>query len=250
MSTRAQLSIALLLSMAAMLAALTALYWNFSSSQAKQLAQERNHFLLQSLRKTAEDYLATGMTAEQMPAIQDVIDREKASFAQVLAIDLFTPQGRISYSTDAGARDVQVPADWVKKLNEAGSWETLDPAQDQLGMRFENNLGRAAGGIVITLQPADQPWTLSQWQRLGQLALYWLAMVIISCSAAVCLGLWYLHRGLQPYRHVARILNQATTSHTLDTELQSATEQAAQHLQAEYAQAQQALRKLRELDHA
>ncbi|RGE45672.1 hypothetical protein DZC30_06880 [Comamonas testosteroni] len=250
MSTRAQLSTAQLLCMAALLAALTALYWHFSSAQAAQLAHERNHFLLQSLRKTAEDYLATGMTAEQMPAMQDVIDREKSSFAQVMAIDLFTPQGRISYSTDAGARDVQVPADWVEKLSLEGSWETLDPTQDQLGMRFENHLGRAAGGIVVTLLPADQPWTLAQWQRMGQQALWWLMLAAACCITALCLGLWLLQRSLHPYHQAAQILNQGTVTPALDAELRQAAEQAAQQLQTEYAQSQQALQKLQELDRA
>lgn len=250
MSTRAQLSATLLMCTIAMLAALTGLYWHFSNAQATQLAQERNQFLLQSLRKTVEDYLATGMTAEQMPAMQDVIDREKSSFAQVMAIDLFTPQGRISYSTDAGARDVQVPADWVEKLSLEGSWETLDPTQDQLGMRFENNLGRAAGGIVVTLLPTDQPRTLAQWQRMGQQALWWLMLAAVCCITALGLGLWLLQRSLRPYHQVVQILNQGAGNQALDAELRQAAEQAAKQLQAQHAQTQQALQKLQELDNA
>ena len=250
MSTRTQLSATLLMCTIAMLAALTGLYWHFSNAQATQLAQERNQFLLQSLRKTVEDYLATGMTAEQMPAMQDVIDREKSSFAQVMAIDLFTPQGRISYSTDAGARDVQVPADWVEKLSLEGSWETLDPTQDQLGMRFENNLGRAAGGIVVTLLPTDHPWTLDQWRHSGQKALIWLAVVIVSFATALGLGLWFLQRSLRPYQAVKQILNQQAAPSLAGHELQTAAEQAARHLQTQHTQTQQALQKLQELDRA
>ena len=250
MSTRAQLSLSLLLCMTVLLAALTGLYWHFSSTQAIQLAQERNHFLLQSLRKTAEDYLATGMTGEQMPAMQDVIDREKASFSQVMSIDLFTPQGRISYSTDAGAQNVQVPPDWVQKLGQEGSWETQDTTQDQLGMRFENNLGRAAGGIVVTLLPSDHPWTLDQWRHSGQKALIWLAVVIVSFATALGLGLWFLQRSLRPYQAVKQILNQQAAPSLAGHELQTAAEQAARHLQTQHTQTQQALQKLQELDRA
>ena len=250
MSIRMQLGGLMALFMALLLAAITAVCLQFASAQSTHLASERNHFLLNSLRKTAEDFLATGMTPEQMPAMQDVIDREKSSFAQLLSIDMFTPAGRITYSTDAGAFNTQVPADWVEKLAQTGAWETQDPTQDQLGMRFENNLGRAAGGIVLTLQPADSPWSLKQWQQAGVQALRWLALGVVSCAAALVLGLWQLQRSLQPYRQVPKILAQdsAPADSTQGTALQQASWQASQTLTQNYAQTQQALARLQELD--
>ena len=250
MSVRVQLGGLMALCMGLLLAAVTAVCLQFASAQSAQLASERNHFLLNSLRKTAESFLATGMTPEQMPAMQDVIDREKASFSQVMSIDLFTPQGRISYSTDAGAQNVQVPPDWVQKLDQEGSWETQDTTQDQLGMRFENNLGRAAGGIVVTLLPSDHPWTLDQWRNSGQKALIWLAVVVVSFATALGLGLWFLQRSLRPYQAVKQILNQQAVPSLADHELQTAAEQAARHLQTQHTQTQQALQKLQELDRA
>ena len=250
MSVRVQLGGLMTLCMGLLLAAVTAVCLQFASAQSAQLASERNHFLLNSLRKTAEDFLATGMTPEQMPAMQDVIDREKASFSQLLSIDMFTPAGRITYSTDAGAFNTQVPADWVEKLDQTGAWETQDPAQDQLGMRFENNLGRAAGGIVLTLQPADSPWSLKQWQQAGVQALRWFALGVVSCAAALLLGLWQLQRSLLPYRQVRQILARTTApdSTANGSALQLASWQADRKLKQDLAQAQQALERLQELD--
>ena len=143
-----------------------------------------------------------------------------------------------------------MPADWVEKLAQTGARETQDPTQDQLGMRFENNLGRAAGGIVLTLQPADSPWSLKQWQQAGVQALRWLALGVVSCAAALALGLWQLQRSLQPYRQVPKILAQdsAPADSTQGTALQQASWQASQTLTQNYAQTQQALARLQELD--
>lgn len=250
MSIRVQLGGLMAICTALLLAAITAVCMQFASAQDAQLASERNHFLLNSLRKTAESFLATGMTPEQMPAMQDVIDREKSSFSQVLSIDMYTPAGRITYSTDAGAFNAQVPPDWVEQLTQTGVWETQDPTKDQLGIRFENNLGRAAGGIVLTLQPTDSPWSLAQWQQAGVLALRWLALALASCAAALVLGLWQLRRSLAPYRQVQKILTQDTAAETgaNSSPLQQASWQANQKLTQDYAQAQQALTRLQELD--
>ena len=254
MSIRVQLGGLMAICTALLLAAITAVCMQFASAQDAQLASERNHFLLNSLRKTAESFLATGMTPEQMPAMQDVIDREKSSFSQVLSIDMYTPAGRITYSTDAGAFNAQVPPDWVEQLTQTGAWETQDPTKDQLGMRFENNLGRAAGGIVLTLQPGDGPWSLKQWQQAGVLALRWLALTVVSCAAALALGLWQLRRSLAPYRQVQQILTQDSVAEssahegTFSSPLQQASWQADQKLKQDHAQAQQALTRLQELD--
>ena len=66
MSIRMQLGGLMTVFMALLLAAITAVCLQFASAQSTHLASERNHFLLNSLRKTAEDFLATGMTPEQI----------------------------------------------------------------------------------------------------------------------------------------------------------------------------------------
>lgn len=253
MKVRLQLSAVVLLCVMLLLAALTSLCWHFAEVQKQQLAYERNHFLLQSLRKTAQDYLAIGMTPDQMPAMQNVIDAEKAGFPQVVAIDLFSPAGHITYSTDAGARDAQVPQDWIHQLEQNVAWETQDPTQDQLGMRFDNNLGRPAGGIVVTLQPLNSPWTLAQWQHTGLQALRWLGMATSVCLVASLLGLYLFQRALRPYRSIRLLLEQ---QHAIDDdnpivrELQPLTTQAAKSLQQQHEKAQQALQRLQEIDRA
>lgn len=256
MSARTQITSIMVACAALLLATLAICCGYFAQVNDAQLASERNHFLLHSLRKSAEDFLATGMTPEQMPAMQDIIDREKTSFVQLMSIDLFSPAGRITYSTDPGALHTQVPLDWVEKLAQSGTWETQDPTQDQLGMRFENNLGRAAGGIVLTLQPSNAPRTLAQWQQIGTQFLYLTLLALACCAIALVGGVWQLHRSLHPYRHISRILTDKPTTAPVTlpsihhSDLSVAAMHAAHRLQQEHAQTAQAMGQLQELDHA
>ena len=81
-------------------------------------------------------------------------------------------------------------------------------------------------------------------------ALRWLALGVVSCAAALALGLWQLQRSLQPYRQVSKILaqNPAPADSMQGTALQQASWQASQTLTQNYAQTQQALARLQELD--
>ena len=92
------------------------------------------------------------------------------------------------------------------------------------------------------------------WQQAGErrraLTLRWLALALASCAAALVLGLWQLRRSLAPYRQVQKILTQDTAaeSNAHSSPLQQASWQADQKLKQDYAQAQQALTRLQELD--
>ena len=252
MTARPQIYALMLLGVTTLLLLLTAVCWHFSNEQSTALAQQRNEFLLQSLKKAAEDFLATGMTPEQMPAMQDVIDREKSSFPQLIAIDIFSPAGLINYSTDIGALGTQVPPSWLEQLSQPGTWSVQDATRNQLVMRFENDLGRAASGIVLSLQTTQAPGTLTQWQHTGRQALSWLGL-LFGCGLAVwALTLWALRRSLRPYQYIHLILNQAPSAPLVSKaspELQRQAMQAVQKLSRDYAQTQQTMHRLQELDH-
>ena len=254
MTPRAQLYAVVLACMLALVAALSGIYLWAAQDLRQELAQQRNHFLLNSLRSTTENYLAIGLDLDQMQALQSLIDRERTSFPQVLAIDVFSAKGQVFYSTDAGSRGLKVPEDWVQKLAENGAWETQDPTQDQMGMRFENDLGRAAGGIVLTLVPADSPLTLSQWRSRGVQGLELLGLTLLGCAMALLLAALVLKRIFQPYRQVAEILKgQPPPSNSGDaasTELKAMALTAQGALNAKMAQTSADWHKLEEIDHA
>ena len=152
------------------------------------MVQQRDHYLLHSLRTAAENYLAIGLNLEQMEALQTLIERERASFDQVLAIDVFAASGTLLYSTDPNALGSQVPPHWRQGLEQSTPWHTDGPAQRQLGVRFDNDLGQAAGGIVLTISTATPPLTLAQWKAHGQQALALLAAAALAIAALLAAG--------------------------------------------------------------
>ena len=236
----------------AVLAGTQALTWGPARAAHQDQVVQRDSYLLHSLRTAAENYLAIGLSLEQMEALQGLIERERASFAHVQAIDVFAANGRLLYSTDLNALGSQVPPHWRDSLSNSAPWLREEPGQRQLGTRFDNDLGQAAGGIVLTISTTPTPLTLAQWQARGQTALYLLALLLLTGLAAwagVALG---LRRLLAPYERVARILQDPARPAPAPTDTPLA--QAAQHTHAAWGdaqqRAQQRLQQLQELDDA
>ncbi|AVO49775.1 hypothetical protein C6568_11305 [Melaminivora suipulveris] len=189
---------------------LLALLWALSQlageRHAREMEQQRDAYLLRHLRTAAENYLATGLHLEQMQALQDMIERERAAFAGIVAIDVFSPGGAVLYSTDLGSRGSAVPEPWRAVLAVDGLWEGAAPGQRQVGQRFDSDLGQAAGGIVITLSTIQPPPSLGQWQERGRRLLRWLAaaaLAALAAAAALHIGLRRLER---PWDEAARVL--------------------------------------------
>lgn len=187
-----------------------------------------------------------------MEALQTLIERERASFDQVLAIDVFAASGTLLYSTDPNALGSQVPPHWRQGLEQSTPWHTDGPAQRQLGVRFDNDLGQAAGGIVLTISTATPPLTLAQWKAHGQQALALLAAAALATLVAwagVALG---MRRLMAPYVRVARILQGQPPAPAQPPA--TPLEQAAHHTHASWAaarqRAQHRLHQLQELDDA
>ncbi|MBY0454467.1 MAG: hypothetical protein K2Q11_06245 [Burkholderiaceae bacterium] len=228
-------------------------YWAARTLHEDVMAQ-RDRYLLQSLRTAAEGYLAIGLNLEQMQALQGLIERERAGFSQVLAIDVFTAKGTLLYSTDPSALGSQAPADWSRHLTEEAPWYIDGPLQRQMGLRFDNDLGQAAGGIVLTISTAPQPLTLAQWKERSQQVLQVVALVFLVCLVAGASVVVGLRRVLAPYDRVVKILRgQAypapSRGKALDALEQSAHETHAAWVVAQ-ARTQSSLRQLQELDDA
>ena len=228
------------------------LAWWSARAAHENMAEQRNNYLLQSLRTATENYLAIGLNLDQMEALQGLIERERAGFSRVLAIDVFAVSGTVLYSTDPNALGSLAPERWRRSLTDTASWHNDEASQRQFGVRFENDLGNAAGGIVLTVSTAPIALTLAQWQARGQAALQILAALILAglCTwAGVALA---LRRLLTPYKRVARIL-QGQADTTLD-KATTAQEQAALHTHSAWSAAQQHARQrmlqLQKLDDA
>lgn len=216
----------------------------------QEVASQRDLYLLQSLHTAVDNYSTIGLELEQMDALQRLIERERSSFAEVLAIDIFAANGTLLYSTDPHTRGSRVPNTWLQHLAQKEAWHIDNPSQRQMGIRFENDLGQAAGGIALTIATTSPSKVLDQWKRMGQHIMAWLLVAILACTAA-CIGvLWGLRHLLQPFARITPLLQQ-------DSPLSGSAnilEQAARHTRlrwlAQTRQNQERLRQLQEIDHA
>ena len=235
----------------ALLAALLLLTQQAERTRQADMEAQLDGYLLSSLRTTAENFLSTGLQLEQMEALQGVIEREQASFARVVAIDVYAASGSVLYSTDVDSRGRPVPDDWRRYLAQEQPWHAESLMLRQIGQRFDNDLGQAAGGIVITLSTAPAPQTLEQWKQKGQQGLQWLMLAALACLVAwacVYMGLKFL---LRSYGDAARILQGGPLAQN-DAQTTALTQAALRQRgqwQAMQQGCQQSMKQLEELDH-
>ena len=229
-----------------MLAALLGIGWQVQQARESAWQAQLDSYLLGHLRATVEDYLATGLQLEQMEALQDVIERDKSAFARIVAIDVFSPRGTVLYSTDADSRGQPAPDPWRQQLAQTGSWHNDLPEQRQIGQRFDNDLGQAAGGIVVTLSTATPTPSLVQWKAWALTAAQWLAVAALALLAAAGAVLGGLRRLLRPYDEAARILRGGASAASDD--LAQAARRQYQGWAAQGQHLAQARRELEALD--
>lgn len=177
----------------------------FAASERVNVEIERARVsnLLTNLRTASEANLAIGLSLDQISPLQERIEREKAGDASVLAIDVFNSTGRTFYSTDRSMIGESVPGDWVKRLSDAGIWQTAERGDTVFGTHFENDLG-VAGGISVT---ASDRGRIARSESLG-LSLIGL-LVLLAAGGSVVAGLaagTFNYVMSRPFERVARIL--------------------------------------------
>lgn len=212
MKTFAQLLALGLAGLLLLLAGLLGLGWQAGQARQAELQAQLDSHLLRQLQSSAENYLATGLSLEQMQAMQDIIEREQSAFASVVAIDVFSAAGTVLYSTDTDSRGQSAPAGWREQLAHRAPWTVLAPQQRTIGQRFDNDLGQPAGGIAVTLSTARPPPSLLQWRARVQQGLHWLLLAVLAAGATAGLLALGLHRLLAAYKNATRILQAGTTA--------------------------------------
>jgi hypothetical protein len=250
MSLRARLHAIVLLAVLALFGAMWWLTEHSGQAQQQAMQDQRDGHLLRKLRTTAENHLATGLQIDQLEALQQVITRDFTDFAGLVAIDVFSAGGTVLYSTDAGNRSMPAPEGWRENLAQDGAWELESPGQRQIGQRFDNDLGQAAGGVVVTFSTATPAPSLAQWSERGRRALQWLGWLLGSMVAAMVLLHLGLHHVLGPYRGAARILRGAQSApNPAGVVLWEAAAQQRVRWGADLQRQQQGMQQLEALDH-
>lgn len=147
-----------IIALAAVLGAAAASGWHASLAEGRvraEVAAARDGYLVKNLRTVAEANVSIGLTLDQMDSLQALIERERESADNVLSIDVFNSSGTVVYSTDRSAIGTSVAAPWVPFLDREGTWAIAGRGERVIGTRFDNDLGRAEGGIALTLRTAE-----------------------------------------------------------------------------------------------
>lgn len=180
-----------LISAAGVLAAALASGWFANQAEGRvraEVAAARDAYLLRSLKAAAEANVSIGLTLDQMDALQSLIEREREAAEGVLSIDVFNGSGVVVYSTDRSAIGTTVASPWVPFLDRDGTWAIPGRGERVVGTRFDNDLGRAEGGIALTLRgleaTASRENPIARLQALGAPLLATLAALLIAAVAA------------------------------------------------------------------
>ncbi|MCK0197335.1 hypothetical protein MWN34_10465 [Ancylobacter sp. 6x-1] len=176
----------------------------------QKVGRGRSTYLLGVLRTAAETNLSFGVPLEQISTMQALIEREKISNPQILAIDIFYPEGRAVFSTDRGALGEPVPASWVEALQHHSPWRLDEHGEIIFGTSIENDIGETGGGIAITTSDAER----ANREAALRLDLIGLTLVVAGAGAlfaALLMGV-LAHTVERPFARALRTLT-GTMSH-------------------------------------
>lgn len=117
----------------------------------RQMAEVRGARFLntaQNLKVTLEAAIALGLPLEQLPRVQEMLEREHAATPATLSIEVFDPQGRVLYGTDRSFLGDLVHERWLALAKAAGdgSWHSDDGA---VGVPLINGFGVAIGHVAV-----------------------------------------------------------------------------------------------------
>ena len=148
-------------------------------------------------------------------------------------------------------RGTAAPDVWRPLLAQDQPWSSEGRGQRQIGVRFDSDLGQAAGGIVITLSRGEEaPATLAQWYANSLRLLQWLVVALVAVAVTlggVSVGLLLLGR---PFQDAARALRgQPLPPRRADHALARAATRQRQAWEDERQRCRKVVQQLEELDH-
>lgn len=117
-------------------------------------AEANVDFLLTQLRDTIEANVGLGLPLADVRVVQDLIERAKATDPQVLAVEVFSPDGLSLFNTDRGSIGEAISASWqnavqYRVVNER--WRVEEFGNIVVGQVIRNDFNEAVGYLAITV---------------------------------------------------------------------------------------------------
>lgn len=114
-------------------------------------------FLLSQLRDTVEANVGLGLPLSDVRVVQDVIERAKATDDQVLAVEVFSPDGISLFNTDRGSIGEAIPPIWqnaVRYRIENERWRVEELGNIVVGAVIRNDFAEPLGYVALTVSGA------------------------------------------------------------------------------------------------
>jgi hypothetical protein len=117
-------------------------------------AEANVDFLLTQLRDTIEANVGLGLPLSDVRVVQDLIERAKATDAQVLAVEVFSPDGVSLFNTDRGSLGEAISPAWqiaVRYRIENERWRVEEFGNIVVGQAISNDFGEPVGYLAVTV---------------------------------------------------------------------------------------------------
>jgi len=113
--------------------------------------QERFLHAAQTLKVAVEGALTLGLPLEQLPRMQDMLEREQAATPGSLSIEIFDLQGRVLFGTDRSFLGDLVSERWLQLAGAGGTaaWHGEDDLAQVVGAPVVNGFGAVLGHVAV-----------------------------------------------------------------------------------------------------
>jgi hypothetical protein len=153
-------------------------------SNAERIIQERLVVTGTSIENSIQSSLALGLQFSDLGTLPGTLERERATDALILSIEVFDTDGRPMYSTDRLRATRDVPAAWLAAARKAGEadWFVRDGTESAAGIAIQNSFGLVIG--YLALRYSDEQVSQSMAAVARQLALGSFAVFVVAATLA------------------------------------------------------------------
>lgn len=113
--------------------------------------ESRLGFIAEDLKSSIQTGLDLGLDLPSMSNVQPIVDREAATDARIVAIDVFDDRGLVLFSTLENSAGQPIPESWRAAVgaDDTSVWRASDSEQMVVGSSLTSNFGSRVGGVAL-----------------------------------------------------------------------------------------------------
>jgi len=151
-------------------------------------AEANTDFVLTQLGNSIESSVSLGLPLPDIRITQDLIERTRTGDPDILAVEVFTPNGISVFNTDRGSVGEPITDAWqeaLRRRDASGHWRVEEFGSIVVGEAIRNDFGETVGEIAITLSGTARE---SHAEALVATLLPWLGLIVAPAVAVVALA--------------------------------------------------------------